>query len=654
MHKFPFEKINTDKTIRIVSTDVFDTLLLRKTRSQTSRIAEAEAAFSEFLATQNHVVSPSDLVKARRLAQQMAYRALGIAGEVGEVRLRHVVQRQLQILALPEAFVDDRLDIEIEVEKKSLLPNRELAAFLRTARDRGLGTVAISDTALSADQVAELIVHFHGPDLIDRVYSSADALASKRHGELFRHVMEQEAVSAGQILHVGDDKLADARVPDSLGMQTCHVPRHPVVRYRSLANGAAVRSAQIFGEITARSEMLKRCPDRAAFGRDVLGPIVAEFCLKIWLYVQQARSSEEPACLLFCARGGAGIREAYERVVDRLGLPDDVPRQTLMVSRLIAARTAVEQRSAAALDEIGREFEGRSVADVARALAGPEVVVPASWEKPFAADEFYTLLDSDAGRQVDAEIRSQNELFKRHLDEVSSNAKRLILCDTGLYGSTQRLLAAGLPEMSLETIHFARSNYKGFGEEHFAKVAGLVVEQDKYDPFRTETVVLRYWHIIESLFEPAVPSVRRFEIKANGCVGTNSTDMTYPLDSELLNPLLSGVLAYIDKVSDGREILNDTGFAWRRLKQSIIFPARPDLAVLDVRERSVDFGRVDRVRAIREQDRSSLRQRLASVRSSLWKEGALCRDFVLLRLPLLVALEMIYSLRGMSARISRH
>ncbi|TYC56070.1 hydrolase [Rhodobacterales bacterium] len=654
MHTFPFEKIDADKTIRVVSTDVFDTLLLRKNKSQTSRIAEAEAAFSKFLATHNHDFKPRELVKARRLAQQMAYRALGIGGEVGEVRLYDIVKRQLQILGLPEEFIQARLDIEIEIEKTSLVPNRDLSAFLRACRDKGLATIAISDTALSADQVADLIAHFHGTDVIDRVYSSADVLASKRHGELFRHVMEQEGVSAGQMLHVGDDKVADDQVPGALGLQTCHVPRHRMVRYRSLANGAAVRSAQMLGEITARAGTVERCTDPTSFGRDVFGPIVAEFCLKIWLYAQQAHTSEAPAALLFCARGGAGIREAYERVVARLGLPADVPRQTLMVSRLIAARMAVERRSAAALDEIGREFEGRSFADVFRALAGPEIEVHPNWEKPFVAADFYTLLESDAGRQADAEIRSQNVLFRRHLAEISGDAKRLILCDTGLYGSTQRLLAAGLPDMSLETVHFARSNYKGFGEEHFARLAGLVVEQDKYDPFRIETVVLRYWHIIESLFEPKVLSVKWFETKPDGNVGTNSADMTYPLGPELLNPLLSGVLSYIDEVRDGRQILTESGLAWRRLKQSIIFPAQADLAVLDVRERSVDFGKVDYVKAIREQDRTGLRQRLVSVRSSLWKEGALCRDFSSFRLPLLLALEMTYSLRGMSARISRH
>lgn len=653
MRKFPLEQIDASKSIRIISTDVFDTLLLRKIKSQTSRIAEGETAFAEILGKNGYAFDARELIKARRLAQQMAYRALGVGGHVGEVRLTDILQCQFQLLSLPDAFLQHRLDIEIAIEKESLFANRELAAFLRESCRKGLRTVAISDTALSAEQVEELIRHFHGPDLIDRVYSSADAQASKRHGALFRHVMDEEGVSADQMFHIGDDRVADSQVPGSLGLNTLHVPRSSMVRYRSLANGAAARSAELLGDRSVRKGAVARTADPAEFGRDVFGPVVAEFCLKIWLYAQQAQMLGAPAALLFCARGGVGIREAYERVLKVLDLPGDVRRETFMVSRLIAARTAVERRSIAALDEIGREFQGRTFADVFKALGGPDMVIPPEWEQPFMASAFYSLLESEAGQQLNEEIRSQNALFKRHLAEISGDAQRLILCDTGLYGSTQRLLAAGLPERSFETVHFARSNYKGFGEEHFARVAGLVVEQNKYDPFRTETVVLRYWHIIESLFEPKVPSVRRFELKADGRVGTNSVEMAYPVDPGLLNPLLVGVLGYIDEVRSGRQIIRDAGIAWRRLKQAITFPQNVDLAVLDVRERSVDFGRADYVKAIKDDDQAGLRRKLVSVRSNLWKEGAISRDFSSLSLPLLLALEMTYAVRGVSARLSR-
>ena len=73
-----------------------------------------------------------------------------------------------------------------------------------------------------------------------------------------------------------------------------------------------------------------------SFGRFVLGPIVAHFCLRIWLYAKGAEAADS-AVLLFCARGGVGIREAFERLLLRLSLPLDMRRENVMISRLVAA-----------------------------------------------------------------------------------------------------------------------------------------------------------------------------------------------------------------------------------------------------------------------------------------------------------------------------
>lgn len=642
--------IELPKGVKVVSTDVFDTLLLRKVRSQTSRIAEGEQEFARLLDSSGYSVSASDLIKSRNMAQQVAYRSLAVGGNAGEVRLCDIIQWQLKILSLPDHFLEPRLAIEIAIEKNSLAANRQLADFLRRCRDDGCRTIAVSDTALSANQVETLISHFHEPGLVDRVYSSADVRASKRHAGLFHHVLEKEAIKAEELLHIGDDRTADHEVPRALGVHARHVPRSSFIRGRSLANGAVVRSGQILGEAFSPRKPAAHSGVSELFGHGIFGPIVAEFCLKIWLYAQQARADGDMPVLLFCARGGAGIREAYERVLKVLDLPGDVRRETILISRLVAARTAVERRDRAALDEIGREFEGRSFADVALALGGVDQSALPDWQTPFRASGFYDLLDSKSGARLREEIRLQNALFKRHLTELGGDATRLMLCDTGLYGSTQRLLAAGFPEYRIESIHFARSNYKGFGEEHFDKVAGLMVEQNRYDPFRIQTAVLRYWHIIESLFEPGVPSVRRFELTDDGRVATNSVDMRYPLDPHLINPLLKGALAYIDTLPGGANVMEDAAVAWRRLKRAITFPSSLDLAALEVGARSVDFGRTDAVKVIRDGDDDGLRARLTAVRANLWKEGAISRDFASLSMPLLLALEMAYALRGASGR----
>ena len=238
------ELLRVGEEIALISTDVFDTLLLRRFGSERSRIIEGERLFSDFLAKRGRKIDPDFLVEARLQSQRLAFRSLNLSGTAGEVSLLDIISRQLGVLGLPPSLVIERLRIEVQVEKRSLFANRELADVLRELRRAGSRIVALSDTTLPADAVHELIRHFHGPELVERVYSSADQNATKREGSLFLAVAERESVPLGKILHIGDDLLADVATPSNLGVVVRHVPRPSYGRYIRSANGALAELGQ--------------------------------------------------------------------------------------------------------------------------------------------------------------------------------------------------------------------------------------------------------------------------------------------------------------------------------------------------------------------------------------------------------------------------
>jgi len=614
---------------------------------------EGERRFARLLKEQGLDVGAEELFEARLLAQRLAYRALNVGGGPGEVRLSDLVERQLALLGLPKALTGKRIDIEIAIEKASLFANGALAMVLRQQRQTGIRVIAVSDTALSSDQLSELLNYFHGPGLIDRIYSSAELGATKRSGRLFSAVLEAEKVSASRMLHIGDDELADHAVPHKMGIQTIHIPKGRLRHYRTQADAARTEAIRaIRRQLRPNGEHIPALTDRTSFGRAVFGPIVAQFCLNIWLYARQAEA--QGGTLVFCARGGIGIREAFERLLDRLGLPLEISRDNILISRLVAARTALEARSPAVLDELGREFEVNSFAEVATFLGGRTYALTQAWNKRFVATRFFEMLGSDAGQNVLADIMQQNALFRRHLEAIAGNDGRVILCDTGLYGSTQRLLAAGMPERHFETIQFARCNYKGLSEDHFPGLSGLVVEDNLYNPFKVETVILRYWHVIESLFEPTIPSVRLLTLRQDGCVEGNCGEIRYgKVDTTAGNPLLAGVLDYIDGVADGTQVMRDAAVAWSRLKQAITNPTASDMIALGVGFRSVDFGRSESVNVLNRPDQAGLALRLKSIKSQLWREAAIARNFPRLKSALLPALELAHIVRGVTASLQR-
>ncbi|WP_132411894.1 hydrolase [Neorhizobium sp. S3-V5DH] len=639
--------------IDLISTDVFDTLLLRLPRSQRSRIIEGERRFARLLRQKGIRVSAEHLFRIRQLAEKLAYRALDVGGGLGEVRLVDIIARQITLLGFPASTVDERLSLEVAIEKTCLTANGPLAMALRQQRAAGIRIVAVSDTGLPTGILKELIDHFHGPGLIDAIYSSADIGATKRHGGMFPAVLAQEGVAPNRVLHIGDDRLADFEVPRQMGIHAAHLPKGRIRRLAARADGArmeAIRGVQ--HHLKRSGERVPNLEDRAAFGREVFGPIVAQFCLGIWLYASEAQVRGD-AVLLFCARGGLGIRQVLERLLARLELPLNIRRENLLVSRLVAARAALMVRHPAVLDELGREFERKSFADVARALGVMRYDLPSEWLEDFRANRFFQKLDRPEAQALVEDIASQNNLFMSHLDILTKGKSRVILCDTGLYGSTQRLLAAGLPGFRFETIQFARSNYKGFSEDHFPRVSGLVVEENLYNPLKVETVILRYWQIIESLFEPNIPSVRQFTRTTDGNITSNAGETAYGrLDAAKGNALLAGVLQYVDNAVSGLQILQDSEVAWRRLKRAITYPGAFDMHALGVGARSVDFGRQENVHVLHHAEAHDTVQKLAAIKSQLWREGAIARDFPRLKSALLPALELAHIVRRVSARRS--
>lgn len=634
--------------VGLISTDVFDTLLLRTSRSERARIAIGERLFSELLVRRGYHIAPDVLADVRLQAQRLAFRALGLRRLEGEIRLVDIVSRQLHILGLPQSLLDDRLQIEIQVEKTSLVANRRLAAVLKAHQRAGARIVAISDTTLSGADVGDLIRHLHGADLIDHVYSSADLGLTKRDGGLFDAVAKAENVSLRKMVHIGDDPRADVRIPRSKTIATHHTPRPAYRRYFRAANRAMLATRTF---IDAKAQAIQtpalKPANAEAFGRTVFGPITTQFATLIWLYAAEAEIANNTV-LLFCARGGIGIRETVERVLTNLQLPLNARRETVMISRLIAARAAVLVKSEAAAQELDREFRSGTFADVANALGGQRYELPDEWHRKFVGTTFLTLLFAVSGAQVLSDIVKQNTLFTRHFKQLVGDADRVILVDTGLYGSTQRLLAQGFPDISIETVQFARSNYKGHSEDHFPRVAGLVVQRSFYNPMDASSSVLRYWHLIESLYEPAVPSVRSFAESATGQVVGNCGPIGYgEIDPAVGNPLLTGALGYIDELDadGGAKAMQDAKAAWRRLKAAVTSPTQADLRSLELEARSVDFGRPDLVK-IFDPATKSLTAKFASLKSQLWREGAIAREFPVLKYALLPMFGAMQSLRG--------
>jgi len=377
--------------------------------------------------------------------------------------------------------------------------------------------------------------------------------------------------------------------------------------------------------------------DARDYASRCLGPIYYAFCHRLWLH--QYGNEKHSTRALFAARGGLRLLALYRRFLSKQNAAMPVACEPFMISRLAAAVACFNRAPGIAMQSVLAEFHGAPIRVLARALlpdaVDPEVdrkidAIP-DWLRNSHVDElsFHQLLNVQ-GQYVyslHAYLHEQGSLFDRYLAAHAQNADHLIICDTGLFASTQALLMASHPEYHWTGLYFARSNYRRRPAPHHHSAFGLIVDRDIASVFLPETCFLRYWHLCEMPLEPELPTVTHYLCQHAAPEVVSSLDL-HPWREGIEtteNPHYLGIVDYFERqarpLASG-EINVRLGAALKDLQRRIYRPSLSDVKILRVGTRPRDFGRVGKVGVLTDvPPEASLAERLQSVAVSLWKEG---------------------------------
>ncbi|NMQ18892.1 hypothetical protein E4P82_06515 [Candidatus Competibacter phosphatis] len=363
---------------------------------------------------------------------------------------------------------------------------------------------------------------------------------------------------------------------------------------------------------------------RYRFGFGLMGPILAECCHALYAYLDAAADGGQSR-VLYCARGGLILKRALERYLERIERAPPILGEDFMVSRLAAARLALEVCPVRAAPLLALEFEGRSCAAAASVLSGRAVLSRGDWAQPYRFERLFELMSADAvGRQVHEAMIEQAMLLRAHIALISVGARSLHVVDTGVFGSIGYYLALGLPDKVLHPVLLFRANYKRSAKLVLPPAIGLVCDQDHYCPWKPRSVSRLYWPLIEAFFEPELPSVRTYKRAADGEVLSN---LQQPNWRERLSPdsdpVRAGAFDYLATLDPASvpAIVQQSTNAWRALRKRIVYPTQEDIALLGVSRRCVDFGFDDLVSFSEPVSLTASLSRIARVRNSIWPEG---------------------------------
>ncbi|KYH44970.1 hypothetical protein [Branchiibius sp. NY16-3462-2] len=389
------------------------------------------------------------------------------------------------------------------------------------------------------------------------------------------------------------------------------------------------------------------------FGRTVLGPIVADFCLRLW-DLQSLLPDPDRFAALFCARGGLRMNLCFQHFCAATKLTPAIAGSDFMVSRLVALRAALVEPlesgvlGPAAAAALHYEFERGGLQPAVNAICG--IDTPSDETTSTTGTQILEALRSPAFRDAaHAAITDQTALFQTHLQQVSGARRHIMLVDTGLYGTTGQLLAEAFPDVTFSTALMARS-FRPLRGATAVPSYGLLTESADYRVEFAHTALLRYWQYIEWLFEPELPSVRTFAPGPDGPVSNLQRDGYRARIQPTAQTAFAGVVSYLDDLptDSATRLAQDVPAAWRRFQRALVLPDARAVDALMIGVRSHDFGR-DETWHLR-----AWNGPLAALRgSSMWREGEITRSGTKLRIPLLLGVEAAYVARRVHRRRKR-
>jgi len=211
-----FKKIINDKKPKIISFDIFDTLV--------DRVIEQPSHLFKMLENKVDTLTKgalSNFQVARQNAEKKL-RAEIFGEEKQEITLDEIYLEISRSCGLTLEICDQIKNLEIQDEIKVL--KRRIAGWklFNIAKESGAKVILISDMYLPEDVIRNILIN-SGYEYDIPLYLSSTIGLRKHEGELFSYVREKEAISYEDWLHVGDNPHGDISRPKEFGISTYQI-----------------------------------------------------------------------------------------------------------------------------------------------------------------------------------------------------------------------------------------------------------------------------------------------------------------------------------------------------------------------------------------------------------------------------------------------
>lgn len=214
------KKILSSK-VKVVSFDVFDTLIVRPFWDPTDLFFILEYFFNEKMKITDWVNFHDLRIEAEKRARQV--------NDVNhpmceDITLDDIYVQVKELTGLSDEDCELMKNEEIRLELKYCKVRRYAKELFNLAKFSGKKVIIVSDMYLPRS-VVEGILHENGYDGYDELYISSETKYTKATGRVYEYVQKQMDIPSESFLHIGDNPESDVKKAKEAGWKSFWLPR---------------------------------------------------------------------------------------------------------------------------------------------------------------------------------------------------------------------------------------------------------------------------------------------------------------------------------------------------------------------------------------------------------------------------------------------
>jgi FMN phosphatase YigB (HAD superfamily) len=322
------------KSIKVISFDVFDTLLIRLVPS--GRVSQISARNLRVLLNKNgiFILSEGDILKSRYTYMRRIKKGSPFKDS------EWILSRWLRFLAEQNDLnIDLMINIgrqaELDAECRCLRVDQNAVEAVEVVRDRGLSTIALSDMWLDQEWLKDLLERFGL--FFDKIYTSGTSGYSKRRGTIFKKIERDLNLPGNAFLHIGNKLRADYLCPRLSRWNSLRMP----MKHYSLKRVAVPKKFRIglfrpepFEQIIQTLNLPPSNKGKDVYyklAHDYMAPLMIIFTIIQWRIFKKHKID----LAFYMARDAYVMKKVYDLLEELL--PGSCPRVYIHLSRRAVA-----------------------------------------------------------------------------------------------------------------------------------------------------------------------------------------------------------------------------------------------------------------------------------------------------------------------------